>query len=265
MHWILQTNFTNEPKWQEMIDTLIRFNIPYSVHKVIPFVGELHPKPDVGNNAICFGSYSMRHTAKTEKWYPGVFDLEPFDFTQQLAHWGDEMLNAESIVGPLGQAMFPEDAELMFLRPILDSKSFSGQVMDAKEFTSWQHKIAVLKEDDGSTITGDTVIQMCHPIKIVDEYRYWIVKGKIVTRSLYKRGNKVIYSDVVDSHIDDYVNYCINIWQPLPAFVIDVCRVGNVETGITCKIVEINTLNAAGFYAADMQKLVFALENEFAV
>jgi hypothetical protein len=37
--------------------------------------------------------------------------------------------------------------------------------------------------------------------------------------------------------------------------VLDVGRVGD-----QLKVVEVNTLNSAGFYAADMQKLVEAIE-----
>jgi hypothetical protein len=47
----------------------------------------------------------------------------------------------------------------------------------------------------------------------------------------------------------------IAIWQPLEAFVLDVC-----ETQHGFRIVEINTINSAGFYAADIQNIVMALE-----
>lgn len=43
MHWILQTNLFNEAEWENLVGVLERFDIPYSVHKVIPFVGELVP------------------------------------------------------------------------------------------------------------------------------------------------------------------------------------------------------------------------------
>lgn len=46
--------------------------------------------------------------------------------------------------------------------------------------------------------------------------------------------------------------------QPHEAFVIDV---GDSEAGL--KIVEINTLNSSAFYAADVQRLVLALEERF--
>ncbi len=57
---------------------------------------------------------------------------------------------------------------------------------------------------------------------------------------------------------DAYVRERVREWQPHEAFVIDVC---DTEAGL--RIVELNTLNAAGFYAADVQKLVLALEEAF--
>jgi hypothetical protein len=62
-----------------MVETLDRFELPYSVHRVVPFVGELLPEPELTtDDVICIGSYSMRHAAKKYGWNPGVFDLEPF-------------------------------------------------------------------------------------------------------------------------------------------------------------------------------------------
>jgi hypothetical protein len=81
-----------------------------------------------------------------------------------------------------------------------------------------------------------------------------------ITNSLYKRGDKVIYSKDVDSIYLDYVKDRIEEWTPHDAFVIDVC---DTENGI--KIVEINTLNSSGFYAADVQKLVLTLEESYNV
>lgn len=58
----------------------------------------------------------------------------------------------------------------------------------------------------------------------------------------------------------NYVQDRINEWMPNETFVIHVC---NTEKGI--KIVEINTLNASGFYAADVQKLVMPLNDAYSV
>lgn len=258
MHWILQNNLFNEDAYGVLLETLERFGIPHSVHKVVPFVGELHPEPELDTtNVICMGSYSMRHAAKKNDWYPGVFDLEPFDFTVQLAHWGEHMLNHGAVVCRFEDANF--DDELMFIRPILDSKSFAGRVFDRDEFYTWKRKVCVLEEDYGDSLTKNTMIQLCKPKKIYSEHRFWVVKGKIVTSSTYKLGNAVIYQSLPeDSMFQKFAEERIAEWQPHEAFVIDIA-----DTSEGLKVVEINTINSCGFYACDMQKLVMAFETNF--
>lgn len=257
MHWILQNNIFNEDAYNVLEETLQRFSIPYSVHKVVPFVGDLLPEPELTtNNVICMGSYSMRHWAKKAGVYPGVFDLEPFHFDVQLEHWGDHMLNADAVVTRYEDARFPE--EEMFIRPIEDSKVFAGKVMDREDFRGWQKQVCVLKLDFGGSLNNDTMVQVCPIKKIYSEHRFWIVNGKIATASTYKQGHRVVYIPNPDEIYHEYVRERIAEWQPHVAFVIDVA-----DTDDGLKIVEINTLNSCGFYACDMQKLVMALEDGF--
>jgi len=280
MHWILQNNLFNESAYQELLSTLERFNIPHSVHKVIPFIGELTPEPgqlipcqpkmsseticEYGTkgciahhkNVICMGSYSLRHSADKYGWTPGVFDLEPFDFRVQLEKWGEHMLNHDSVVCRFEDAYILTPA---FIRPIHDSKTFAGKIMDKQEFEEWQVKVCLLKEDYGTTLDRDTLIQVGVPKKIFSEHRFWVVKGKIVTSSTYKLGRTVIYQPLpADSMFQKFAEERIAEWQPHEAFVIDIA---DTEEGL--KVVEINTLNSCGFYACDMQKLVMALEDAF--
>lgn len=296
MHWILQDNLFNEVAYQTLLETLERFGISYSIHKVIPFIGELTPPPDEPispcvkkmscyetcdygttgcvtkhDNVICMGSYSLRHVAKKEGWYPGVFDLEEHNFNEQMKHWAVHMLNADAVVSRFEDAVFTED--VMFIRPIEDSKVFAGTVMDKAEFEEWQKKVCVLEEDYGTSLSKDTLIQVCRPKKIYAEYRFWVVNQNIVTSSLYKRGDRVIYSPKVDNHVIAFANEILRTkngkldittgipntgWAPDAAFCLDVC-----ETPEGMKVVEIGTINSCGFYAANMTDLVLALEGAF--
>jgi len=258
MHWILQNNLFNESAYQVLLETLERFGIPHSIHKVVPFIGELHPAPELDtNNVMCMGSYSMRHVAKANGWYPGVFDLWNHDFTAQLMRWGSHMLNHDSVVCHFDQANFED--EMMFIRPIHDSKSFAGRVFDREEFYEWKRKVCVLEEDYGDSLTKNTLIQLCKPKKIYSEHRFWVVKGKVATSSTYKLGNAVIYQSLAeDSIFQKFAEERIAEWQPAEAFVIDIA-----DTAEGLKVVEINTINSCGFYACDMQKLVMAFENNF--
>jgi len=257
MHWLLQNNIFNESKFVELKETLDRFGIPNSEHKVIPFIGEIEPDFDSPDgNVICWGSYSMRHLAKTKQWSPGVFDLFDQDFNQQLAHWGQRMLNHDSQVMEFQNVVFTEDQH--FIRPIDDSKYFAGGVFDRYEFEDWQKKVCNLNEDYGNSLRPTTLVQLVNLKQIYREVRYWIVRGEIVTSSVYKIGSRVTYYPNIDETLDHYVRDCIGIWQPADAFVIDVC-----ETPDGPRIVEINTITASGFYAADIPKLVNAFERNF--
>ncbi len=258
MHWILQEGFLSETGWQALIATLTRFGIPYSVHAVAPKTGELLPSPILEHkNAICIGSYSMRHVASRNGWWPGVFDLYAQDFEQQRLHWGAHMLNYRSVVSTIAQARF--SGEQMFVRPIQDSKVFSGKVFSSAAFHAWQSAICDPHTSRTDSLTPQTEIQLSKPVEIYAEYRFWIVKGEIITQSLYKRGNQVFYTSDVDERVAAFVRARILEWSPHEAFVIDAC-----DTADGIRIVEINTLNSSGFYAADVQRLVLALEAAYA-
>lgn len=255
MHWILQDNIFDEVGYQKLVEFLTRFDIPFSQHKVIPFIGEISPDINPTGNVICIGTYSFRHLAKRRNWYPGVFDLEPYDFTIQMQHWGDLMLNSDAVVVPFKDAVVEDVA---FIRPIHDSKVFAGMQIEKNSLIEWQGNMAQL-QDQGISMTEDTLIQVCPLKQIVSEHRYWIVDGKIITKSQYKSGSTVFYNSNVDERFDVFVQQCIDIWQPLPAFVIDVCELVDNQL----KIVEINTINSAGFYHGDMAKLAYTLQEKY--
>ncbi len=86
-----------------------------------------------------------------------------------------------------------------FLRPLQDSKVFDGKVYDQEDFMTWQHNVCIKGEKpNGSSLTPDTLVQVCYPKKIHAEYRFWVVKGEIVTASMYRRSKQVFYSSEVD-------------------------------------------------------------------
>ncbi len=104
---------------------------------------------------------------------------------------------------------------------------------------------------------ADTLVQVAPLREIYTEVRCWVVGGTVVTASQYKLGGRVAYASVPrDSALVAYAQARVAEWQPHRAFCLDVA-----DTADGLAIVEINTINAAGFYAADVQKLVIALED----
>lgn len=254
MHWILQNNIYSEDGWERLTNALDRLGCSYSVHKCIPFAGTLDPEPSPPTGpVIVMGSYTLAREAQKRGWVPGVFLNENFDFRVQRKHWGSLLINDDATV-----CRFDEVKERIypfFIRPVEDSKSFTGQVMDWPSFAEWRDKVLGIDKDAWVQITADTPIMVCGTKEIRREYRTWIVDKKVVTASLYKTGTRKHYQECTEQRIIDFAEFAAKVWTPARAFVLDV-----FETDEHLYIGEINNLNSAGFYAADMQKLVMAIE-----
>jgi ATP-grasp domain, R2K clade family 3 len=256
MHWILQDNPNREPGMEEMVHVLERAGISFSVHKVFPFVGKIEPDISPPGKVIVFGSYAMRHVAKRKGWKPGCFDIGELTIRDCLSHWRTHMLNSDAVFGPFGRAEPMTDP--FFIRPSADSKYFTGAVMSRRNLAEWQEKVIGLGEDDGSGLRSNTEVLWCAPKTIQRECRLWIIRGVVATASQYRIGDRVMYSSVVDSDAIIFGEEMAALWTPGEAFVLDVC----LHQG-QWKVVEINVLNAARLYAANVGKLIDALELAF--
>lgn len=249
MHFVIQYDLGSEEERNSIISTIEKCGATYSLHKVVPFSGEIIPPLNVDSkNIVCFGSYSLRHSAEKYSWSPGVFDIGQYDFRVQLEHWGNLMLNYDGQISSLNEVVIDTEA---FLRPIDDTKFFAGAVFSPEELKKWQQHIINLPNHEDLNTIGETLVLVSSIKEIKAEYRYWIVAGKIVTSSRYKLEDIVKYSAEVNQHADAFVQKCIDIWQPNKAFVIDVC-----ETADDFRIVEINTITSSGFYAGNIEKIV---------
>lgn len=257
MHWILQEHFLSDPGRSALIAALERFGISYSIHRVVPKVGDLLPEPKLEHkNVICFGSYSLKPAVIRQEWTPGLFDVFAQDFEKQRDHWGTHMLNFASAISSVRDATF--SGESMFVRPVNDSKHFTGRLFTADEFAIWRESIGNRETIGRSSLSPETRIQLAPPVTISAEYRFWVVKNEVVTQSLYRRDGEAIFSAEVDGPLRSFVEARIREWSPHETFVIDVCATAN-----SIKIVEVNTLNCSALYAADVPRLVIALEEGY--
>jgi hypothetical protein len=254
-HWILQNNLYSEEGFESLTAALERFGFPYSIHKCVPFVGTLEPEaaPPPGP-VIVMGSYTLARHAKERGWSPGAW-LDGLDYRVQCEKWGNaNMLNGDAIVCPLKNVI--GSGVPFFVRPVHDTKSFNGEVFDLGTWLDFRDRVLALTPEDNPTVTGETLVMFCTKKEIWSETRTWIVAGRVVTASGYKLGTLKRYTppEQVDERITQFAQYRANEWCPNAAFVLDIA-----ETPEGMKIVEVNNLNSAGFYKADMQKLVWSL------
>lgn len=257
-HWVLQDNLYSEEGWEALVGALERLGFPYSVHRCVPFVGTLEPEPPPFDSpVIVMGSYSMARHAHTYGWKPGAW-LDSLDFRTQREHWGDLMLNADARCTTIGALAGPIERPC-FVRPVHDTKGFTGTVFDDPSWQEFRDGVFRVAEDSSRpTVTPCDEILVCSIKEIWSETRTWVVDGRVVTASGYKFGTTKRYTPPhqVDDYITAFAQACTDRWCPNAAFVLDVA-----DTPAGLKIVEINNLNAAGFYRGDMQKLVVALAN----
>jgi hypothetical protein len=85
-----------------------------------------------------------------------------------------------------------------------------------------------------------------------------MVDNAVVTASLYKLGSRVVHdSKSIDSLMFEYARSIVDIWAPAEAFCLDVAQISTGEY----KVVEINCINSAGFYDANIPLLYGALSS----
>lgn len=252
MYWILQRNLFNEQAFQSLQDQLVVQQTPHAVVHLRPFIHEIEPNIDVQGPVFVCGSTGMRQVARRKGWKPGYFD-DNLDYRLLLKYYGKRMLNHDAQIAPMNEARMT--GSVAFVRPVSDDKQFAGQLMTNTEFAEWQQRVIALDGDSTyTTLTGNDLIVMASPKAMYAEYRFYVVDGRVITGSLYKRGDRVYYDAQVDKRVLDFVQECADTWCPNRAFCLDVA-----ETPDGLKVLEINAINSSGFYACDMGKFVHAI------
>jgi hypothetical protein len=251
MFYIIQENTFREANYNNLIIALERLELQYEIVKVRPFIDtiEFNTKE---KNVFIFGSLKLARIGKNY-WNPGSLSNKNHDYEIYKNYYKDNLLNYDSTI-----VNFHENFDIYepkFIRPTLDNKLFTGKVFDRYDWE--KQKETIIKNEN--SLSYNTKIQISTPKKIFNESRFWIVDNKISTFSTYRNSGVVVYrKDLVDSDAIKFCELMINKFQLAKAFVMDIA---NTENGY--KIVECGCINSAGFYDADLQKLLFDLENAF--
>jgi len=257
MYYVIQENTFKEENYDNLVKALDRMELPYEIVKVLPFVEDFEFNTN-RKDVFCFGSVKMARLAKKYEWFPGSQLNKNHDYRIYSSYYKDNLLNYDSIIQNFGDNINRTD--LFFARPCEDTKTFTGKVFDMYEWIEFRDSF--LNSEYETSLTKDTKIQVSSVKKITKEFRFWIVGGQVITGSLYRMGSFIHRSEVVDDGALEFCRRMIKIYQIANSFVIDICEViinGTPEY----KIVELGCINAAGFYSANMPKLINAIEEEF--
>jgi hypothetical protein len=253
MYYVVQNNVFREHNYNNLIEALDRLDLEYEIVKVLPFIETFDVMTD-RTDVFPFGSLKMARLSAKLGWYPGSQMNENHDYLSYRDYYKENLLNYDSKIIKLGDDFFSVDP--FFARPTKDTKVFTGKVFD---MDSWERLKRENLDYDISSIFGrDTEIQISTVKRIQKEIRFWIVKGEVVTASQYRSGGFVAYNQNVDDDAYEFCKKMVDIFQLNEAFVMDLCMVNGEY-----KIVECGCINCAGFYFANMQKLLMKLEESF--
>jgi len=274
MFWIVQNNLYDEDGYVKFIEALERVGVDYLIIKPIPFTNQFLPADfdswtqnvddveepyiDTNQKIMVMGATSLTRIAKNRGWIPGTYLNENFDFVKWRDGFGGmNILNNKSIVCKISDNINVIDMSAqLFVRPVDDSKAFSGTVMSKYDFYDWVQSISIIEEEEFQPLHKNTKIAIADYKEIYAEYRLFVVDKKVVTASMYKRGNVVQSIEGADDEVLEFGQKMVDKWQPAAAFVLDIA-----STPHGLKVIEINNINSAGFYAADAQKIIVALED----
>lgn len=258
MLWVVQSNLFREDGHARLLAALERLGVPYLQVEVraftdalfVPGTDEEIEIPPVAVWAM--GGYKLARILAESGRTPGAY-IQGLR-ADQLPWAAEHQLNAYAWTGTIREAPAQLYGAAAFVRPVEDSKAFSGKVLRADEYPSWREFALSCGPKD--PVNGDTQVVLAKVQDIYTETRFWVVRGQVVTSSLYKLGGRPCFSAAaVPDEVAAFAQARAREGGPNPAYVLDVA-----ETPDGPKIVECNCLNASGFYAGDMQKLVAAIE-----
>jgi len=216
-----------------------QFTAKFSDHDCVLFYGSLG---------------AARRIQRTVNWSPGVWmNLPNFECTTYFNKFGKYLLNNNYVMLPFGELERQKDFLFstlgvegkLFMRPSSGMKLFNGSLVSRD---NWVKDYELLSFYD---VEPEKIVVVSRPQNILEEWRLMIVNGKVVCGSRYKPELGPI---TLPDKVVDFGNEIAAIWQPDPAWTLDVAR---TEKGL--RLIEINSFSCSGMYLCDKMPLVEAV------
>lgn len=259
VRWIIQdANYANKDRAQ-ILAACTQLEIPCLEIPVIPFAHQLPDFPlDDAYENIYYGSTTMMDRLYEHYNKPlGLFyDATTFSMENYLQQWGAHLLSSEAqfmTFEAFSKAGYPAEQQF-FIRPDADSKAFAGVVLDYGKIQAWYDSLLI---DDVYGLGPDTKIMVGPAYHIEKEWRTFVVQGKVVTSSTYRKDFR-LYESATDipAAMLDFVHARCQEYQPHDVFAMDIAKCSGEDEYY---IIECGCMNSVGFYAADIAQYVAAL------
>jgi hypothetical protein len=233
-----------------LVEALTDLHIPFQGIGLVPFIREITGLESPQHPCFFYGSTSLvEKVASTPEICKGVFyDVAWFDSKLWSANRTD-MLNQNIQLMTVRELKANWPTEVKFIRP-REVKTFVGQVIEPEEATDWAEENHLLKDE--------TELYMSDVHNIEREWRFFILGGKIITGSIYKRWGILTLREPIDPAVRARAEKMAAVWLPSPNVVMDIAQLRDGSF----RVVEFNAVNCSGFYKSDVRAYVEAVVRE---
>lgn len=191
-------------------------------------------------------------------YLPGAFaNIANLSYSAFGAHIGDLLLNDDFVVLPFAEfkrRRLSLWGDRCFLRPDAVTKSFTGMVVTKEDFDHEMNALEKLQH-----VAPEDLVVAAAVRDIVQETRFVIVDGKVITGSTYGwNGNEDIGKPIDGASLEMAQEVAARGWQPDRAYTCDIALVTDAGN-LSARVIELNSFSCAGLYACDLDLTVSAV------
>lgn len=254
MRWVLE----DEEDTLSLRHALSVAHTPYTCVTVRPFSRELivHGVNDITPDEQVFvrGPFGLPEACLAQGWRPVIWTGEELDERAVSRAFSEHYLNHDGVICKLKDVENNDlPSEPFFIKPASDTKTFSGQIVSPENVVTWRENMIRSGYLAEGNLEDDVFFASVKPIGC--EWRFFIVNGEVVTGSCYKQYQRIMPSTWVPDEAWGFVKDMVSLYNPLPGYVMDITQIPNGEF----RVLELNTLNHAGLYSCDVDKIVSAV------
>ena len=244
---------------QCLIFAIKELGLDVHVGKYIPFGGMEYDFFEGDDPVIFYGSINLIldfQRRKPKPWKPVAwFDEDALSCHTYYTHLNKFILQQNHSFFRFGDLPglknhlfnnFAVDNKI-FIRPDDNIKSFNGRIIEQEYFDSW------VSSPSHEDVSQDVIAVVSSPSEIEAEWRLIIADGKVLTGSQYM--NARCYEVKDGFPVKDMLKFMSEVekeWKPHPIYCMDVCRLTTGEF----RVVEIGSINCAGFHRCDLRSIV---------
>jgi hypothetical protein len=255
--WFMEDSAFSE-NLDPMKEEIVNQGMKVIESKYIPFEGGSYSHLFEGFDLVIFyGSLNLARQLSKEN-HPNLVihsTVENYECTKYYAYLGEFLLNKDYMMIPFSEVermkkfifkMFGKKGQI-FIRPSSGEKTFTGQLINEKEFEQGYTSIGQYD------MKPESIVIISTPKDIVKEWRLVVSEGKIVTGSLYHdctlNCNYIGYTEKVKKYAEKILDKKYN---PDRIWTMDICQTRDEQI----HLLEIGGFSCAGMYDGCMTNII---------